>query len=168
MFVAIKIPGIDRILLGVRIEKPKDFRGNLILNYDIAQGYRKLNFFDDEYFGKGNRAFSEKRYDDAIALFKKAISERKTKDVTLGKYHNRLGDAYNLSRDYPKGYKHYDLAITLNPKDGNAVLGKSGMLVELGNYKDASKMVDKAIQLKEPKAQSYKQFMISKNFYINY
>lgn len=63
------------------------------------------------YFNRGNKFYSEGRYDKAIAEFEKAL-KLNPKDASS---HFGLGNSYFLKKDYKKALGHYKQVVKLKP-----------------------------------------------------
>lgn len=117
-----------------------------------------------EWFKKGEEAYQEKDYDQAIELFSKAVSvggKEKLAKITLGKYRNRLGDAYKTNGDYYFAERQYKTAVDLNPKDANALLGRGACALFTERYSEAKKYVLEAVKLGDKDAVKFYDWMIT-------
>ncbi len=101
-----------------------------------------------EFAVAGERAYAEKRIEDAEDLFQAAIvRDPKHVGALLG-----LGRMRGDANDWTKAAAYYQRAVNAAPKDGTARIALGDAFVKLGKIKDAKREYKKAKQLGHPEA----------------
>jgi Ca-activated chloride channel homolog len=81
--------------------------------------YRKTPFSETTQYNLGNTLMQQKRYDDAIFEYNKAIEKTRDKNLKSEALYNR-GNAYFWKQDYKTAIADYQQALLLKPSDGQA------------------------------------------------
>lgn len=89
----------------------------------------------DDLKNKGNKAFSEGRYDQAIIHFTDAINVDPKNHIL---YSNRSG-AYASMKEYKKALEDADKTVDIKPDWAKGYSRKVTALIYLGNYDEAEK-----------------------------
>ncbi len=92
---------------------------------------------------EGNLFISEKRYEEALEAFNKAI-EINPKD---GYVFSRKGIALGIMGRYEEALEAFNKAIEINPKDGYTLSNKGIALGNLDRYEEALAAFNKAIEI---------------------
>ncbi|MFZ3384038.1 MAG: tetratricopeptide repeat protein, partial [Candidatus Methanoperedens sp.] len=92
---------------------------------------------------EGNFLISEKKYEEALKAFNKAI-EINPKD---GYVISRKGLALGIIGRYEEALEAFNRAIEINPKDGYAISRKGFALVNLGRNEEALDVFNKLIEI---------------------
>jgi len=92
---------------------------------------------------EGNLFISEKRYEEALEAFNKAI-EINPKD---GYVFSRKGVALGIMGRYEEALEAFNKAIEVNPRDGYALSRKGFALINLGRNEKSLDIFDQAIEI---------------------
>lgn len=100
------------------------------------------------YYDLGYSRFGEKRYDDALSAFDKAIkSPGNLSKATIADAYNRVGDCYYYSNRFSNAAANYDKAYELNPSAGDYALFQKGMMRGLArDYSGKIEIIDHMIE----------------------
>jgi tetratricopeptide (TPR) repeat protein len=93
--------------------------------------------------GKGNALYCQKRYDEAIQAYERAIEL----DQNLVYSWDGKGDALYYQERYDEALQAYEKVIELDPNSVNAWIMKGEVLNFLGRYDEALQAYEKAIEL---------------------
>jgi tetratricopeptide (TPR) repeat protein len=102
------------------------------------------------YINRGNALLYLKRYEEAIAMYDRAIA-LKPDDAS---YFNKGNALRNMNR-FEEAIAMYDRAIALDPVDADYYNNKGIALDDLKRYEEAIEMYDRAIALKPDDAKAY-------------
>ena len=114
------------------------------MNSPISQKSNQENAID--WNDKGLVFYDQKKYDEAIKCYDKAIEL----DPKYAYPWNGKGNVFCGQKKYEGAIKCYDKAIELDPKDAYAWNGKGLVFYDQKKYEEAIKCYDKAIEL-DPK-----------------
>jgi len=92
-------------------------------------------------FAKGEKHFAEKRVNEAIIEYRRAIQA----DPRLGQARLKLGDAYSQTGDGPNALREYVRAAELLPDDQDAQLKAAKFMLLAGQYQDAKAVGEKLL-----------------------
>jgi len=106
---------------------------------------------DFEYLKKGYKAFYDKKWDEALKAFDKAV---KINPQNMEAYFYR-GNVYDELGDYKKAIVNYNRAIKLNPIYIDAYLYRGFSYNNLGQLKKAMADIKKAARLGNQFAQKF-------------
>ncbi len=117
--------------------------------YAVAAPSKQVQSSDEKikgYFGEGLQRQQEKRYPEAIMVYRRAIKLDPNQPETL----NNLGFCYKQMRDYKKAIECYKQALTLKPglAEAHEYLGET--YVELGELELAKQEYETLLKL-DPK-----------------
>jgi tetratricopeptide (TPR) repeat protein len=98
------------------------------------------------YFNQGLTSYREKKLDDAMNYFQKAIDL----DPKYAPAYSGLGDVFRAQRKYDEAMRYYKKAIELDPKNAMAYAGMGDSYYYTKNLDEAIKYYEKAIAL-DPK-----------------
>ncbi|MCU1289661.1 MAG: Serine/threonine protein kinase [Acidobacteria bacterium] len=96
-----------------------------------------------EFFRQGNKFYGQKKYEQAIEAYTKAI-ENNPNDY--GIYNNR-GIAYHATEQFEKAITDYNKAAELNPYDFSAYNNRGAAYEDIGNIEQAVADYKKALEL---------------------
>jgi tetratricopeptide (TPR) repeat protein len=82
---------------------------------------------------KAEPLFKKRRFEEAMALYKKALSHQKDCYVAM----SHIGDCFLLSGKPQKAIEYYDQAIAANPDDHRTFFYKGNALTALKRWKEA-------------------------------
>ncbi|XP_026731290.1 protein unc-45 homolog B [Trichoplusia ni] len=91
----------------------------------------------ETYKNKGNEAFKNENYEEAISLYSKAIDLAEKESRDLATYLKNRAAAYLKTKDYEKVIKDCDEAIRIVPEDPKALFRRSQALESLQRYEEA-------------------------------
>lgn len=96
------------------------------------------------YYDLGYSRFGEKKYDDALSAFDKAIkTPGNLSNATIADAYNRVGDCYYYTNKFSNAAANYDKAYELNPSAGDYALFQKGMMRGLArDYKGKISIID--------------------------
>ena len=103
---------------------------------------------------KGNALFKQKRYEDAIAFYNKAIKLNPNVEVL---YSNR-GTCRKCLKQYNDAIKDYKKALEINPKNTKNINRLASVYIITGNIGEAKILQEKALNL-EPYNSTYREQM---------
>ncbi|NEQ39274.1 MAG: tetratricopeptide repeat protein [Okeania sp. SIO3I5] len=136
-------------------------RGNAYFEIGAKQkgikNYDKAISLDSEsahkyYNWRGNKLYSQRDYEAAIADYNKAIELKPDRAL----YYENRGDAYFKIGEKQKGIKDYDKAISLDPDSADKYYNSRGkQLYDLGDYEAALADINKVIESKPDHALFY-------------
>ena len=100
--------------------------------------------FEIPYFNLGKIAQDKGQVEESTEWFEKVI----TLKPNHYNAHIALGNAYFKLNNYPKAWRHFSEAIRLDPSGGALPFnGLGGILANTGQYKKASRMFQKALEV---------------------
>ena len=105
---------------------------------------------------KGNALFKQKRYEDAIAYYNKAIKLNPNQEVL---YSNK-GTCEKCLKEYKEAIRDYEKALEINPKNTKNMNRLASVYIIKGKIGDAKIMQEKALNL-EPYNSTFKEQMTS-------
>ena len=105
---------------------------------------------------KGNTLFKQKRYEDAIAYYNKAIKLNPNQEVL---YSNK-GTCEKCLKEYKEAIRDYEKALEINPKNTKNMNRLASVYIIKGKIGDAKIMQEKALNL-EPYNSTFKEQMTS-------
>ena len=119
--------------------------------YAAAAPSKQVQSSDEKikgYFGEGLQRQQEKRYPEAIMVYRRAIKLDPNQPETL----NNLGFCYKQMRDYKKAIECYKQALTLKPglAEAHEYLGET--YVELGELELAKQEYETLLKLNPEEA----------------
>ena len=119
----------------------------------IAEEIRKNNdeFTANEYFGRGNKLYDEKKYTEAIDEFSKAIQL----DPHYKQAYTNRGVAYHDLKKDDEAFRDYNKAIQFDPNNKQAYYNRGNAYDDLGKYDDAIRDYNYAILLDPNNKQAY-------------
>lgn len=91
----------------------------------------------ETYKNKGNEAFKNENYEEAISLYSKAIDLAEKESRDLATYLKNRAAAYLKTKDYENVIKDCDEAIRIVPEDPKALFRRSQALESLQRYEEA-------------------------------
>ncbi|CAD0204481.1 unnamed protein product [Chrysodeixis includens] len=91
----------------------------------------------ETYKNKGNEAFKNEKYEEAISLYSKAVDLAEKESRDLATYLKNRAAAYLKTKDYEKVIKDCDEAIRIVPEDPKALFRRSQALESLQRYEEA-------------------------------
>ncbi|XP_028172945.1 protein unc-45 homolog B [Ostrinia furnacalis] len=91
----------------------------------------------ETYKNKGNEAFKSEKYDEAIALYTKAINVAEKDSRDLSTYLKNRAAAYLKTNEYEKVIKDCDEALKIVAEDPKALFRRSQALESLGRFEEA-------------------------------
>ncbi|XP_053617527.1 protein unc-45 homolog B [Plodia interpunctella] len=91
----------------------------------------------ETYKNKGNEAFKENKYDEAIALYTKAVNLAEKDSRNLATYLKNRAAAYLKTNEYDKVIKDCDEALKVIPEDPKALFRRAQALESLQRYEEA-------------------------------
>ena len=103
---------------------------------------------------KGNTLFKEKRYEDAIGFYNKALAINSNIEVL---YSNR-GTCRKCLKQYSDAIKDYKKALEINPKNTKNINRLASVYIITGNIGEAKILQEKALNL-EPYNSTYREQM---------
>ena len=103
---------------------------------------------------KGNALFKQKRYEDAIAYYNKAIKLNPNQEVL---YSNK-GTCEKCLKEYKEAIRDYEKALEINPKNTKNMNRLASVYIIKGKIGDAKIMQEKALNL-EPYNSTFKEQM---------
>ena len=103
---------------------------------------------------KGNTLFKQKRYEDAIAYYNKAIKLNPNQEVL---YSNK-GTCEKCLKEYKEAIRDYEKALEINPKNTKNMNRLASVYIIKGKIGDAKIMQEKALNL-EPYNSTFKEQM---------
>ena len=95
----------------------------------------------------GDFALQNRRFDDAIAFYKRAIQ----KNNKFAEAWNNMGNAYGYKSDYENALKAFNEAIVLDNIYGKALFGKAITLRNMERYDEAVMLLDTILELYDNK-----------------
>ncbi len=96
----------------------------------------------------GDQFFSEKKYDQAIEMYSKALKI----DPELVRIPPKLGILYVLNKDYPKAEQMFETAVRSNPKDALITSNYASVLLLNDKLEEAVGAAKLSLQIKpDPK-----------------
>ncbi len=116
--------------------KPSDFRS--LKDRFTDQGHY--------YVTIGRSKMGEKRYNEAIEMFDRALKL----DSTAADAHVYKGHVYTITGDHPKALASYEKAVAVGPADADAWTNRGSALYHLKFYERAIASYDEALRL-DPK-----------------
>ena len=103
---------------------------------------------------KGNALFKEKRYEDAIKFYEKALDMNPTAEVLF----SNKGTCKKCLKEYKDAINDYKKALELNPKNTKNMNRLASVYIITGQIGDAKLLQEKALNL-EPNNSTYKEQM---------
>ena len=103
---------------------------------------------------KGNALFKEKRYEDAIKFYEKALDINPTAEVLF----SNKGTCKKCLKEYKDAINDYKKALELNPKNTKNMNRLASVYIITGQIGDAKLLQEKALNL-EPNNSTYKEQM---------
>ncbi|CAM1344606.1 tetratricopeptide repeat protein [Tenacibaculum amylolyticum] len=142
--------GIAYNMMGVSFRKLKQLDSALVYYKKAEKLFFEANALDQIPSVNSNLAtlyYYQKEYKKSIGLHKLNIAYKKKENKlgSLNRSHYNISKNYSLLKDYKKGLKHIDTAITLARSLGlkadlsKAYLRRSWILGKMGDYKNAFK-----------------------------
>ena len=122
-----------------------------------------LKKFPDDRLALNNKGYillEQKRFEESITLFKKAIQLKP--DYTMASIN--LINAYQALKDYGNALTVADNALKYTPHDYNLLIQKANILFFGQYYKDASKLFEQAIAIKKDNIDGY--ISLAQCFYV--
>ena len=100
------------------------------------------------YYNLGYSRFGEKKYDDALSAFDRAIkSPGNLSAPTIADAYNRVGDCHYYSNKFANAAANYDKAYELNPTAGDYALFQKGMMRGLArDYTGKISIIDRMME----------------------
>ena len=92
---------------------------------------------------KGDLAYKNQKYDEALDLYTKAVVYKPADKVTMLK----IANIYKLKGNNAKALNFYDKIITIDKNSSDAYFNKGLVLANQKNYNDAIKCFEKVIEL---------------------
>ena len=105
---------------------------------------------------KGNALFKQKRYEDAISYYNKAIKLNPNQEVL---YSNK-GTCEKCLKEYKEAIRDYEKALEINPKNTKNMNRLASVYIIKGKIGDAKIMQEKALNL-EPYNSTFREQMTS-------
>ena len=105
---------------------------------------------------KGNALFKQKRYEDAITYYNKAIKLNPNQEVL---YSNK-GTCEKCLKEYKEAIRDYEKALEINPKNTKNMNRLASVYIIKGKIGDAKIMQEKALNL-EPYNSTFREQMTS-------
>lgn len=115
----------------------------------IRQGMKPLK--DNVLFKKGNKAYEEKNYEQAIVHYQQVL-EVSPHHAKTWQY---CGDAYFAMKNYPKAIAYYREAMKIDPEYMLAYRYTAEAYFKLERYEEAIVFFERAIKLNGEYAQAY-------------
>ena len=103
---------------------------------------------------KGNALFKEKRYEDAIKFYEKALDMNPTAEVLF----SNKGTCKKCLKEYKDAINDYKKALELNPKNTKNMNRLASVYIITGQIGEAKLLQEKALNL-EPNNSTYKEQM---------
>ncbi|MBI4688808.1 MAG: tetratricopeptide repeat protein [Nitrospirae bacterium] len=104
----------------------------------------KLRYAGRMYFQEGNKAYFEKRLEDAVKEFKKSIA---VDPLNIDSY-KMLGDIYSSMDNIPPAYEYYKKAIDINAEYAPAHYGLALAYEKAGDTKMAERHMKEYLRIK--------------------
>ncbi len=126
--VAEKVPDFEERYNAAGI----DFYRQYAATVNTATAYHHLGFL----------LMEDKRYRDAIAMYRRALELDSTRDNT----HFNIGASYEYMKEYPAALKEYRLELTVDPGDSDVPYRVGRVLVKMKRYKEAVDELTRALR----------------------
>ena len=97
----------------------------------------------EELINKGDEAYKQQKYEDAVDYYTKAVIFKPEDKVTMLK----IANTYKLLGNNAKAISFYDKLLTLDSANTDALFNKGLVLVSQKNYDDAIKCFESIIKL---------------------
>lgn len=118
----------------IQIQEDSEQYTNIEENFITPESFDEQNEKSaDDYYEEGQACLDEKKYEDAIEYFKKAISLNSNN----AKYYYWCGFAKYLNNQDEDAIKIFDKAIEINPQDPNYYYFRGHAKYFIGNYNEA-------------------------------
>lgn len=95
------------------------------------------------YFDKGVTFYTQKKYEDSVKMFSKAIE---LKSNYIEAYNNK-GLALDQLKKHKEALQMYDKALEINPNSASSYNNKGSIYHAIRNYEEAIKCYDKALEI---------------------